>query len=144
MYTWILSTGWWETRAPVNPDAVFVTGFLCISLICGFIYINRQDFTWHTSQSMFFFLQSKNPWRLIDLNIFICCFAFVEWNSLPPFQSDLMNLSGWSWQLRVCIVFGVLVKYIGLILGNPQSVKRLTLEFSYFSPFSSSYLTVCV
>ncbi|XP_058195319.1 uncharacterized protein LOC131311767 isoform X1 [Rhododendron vialii] len=41
MYTWILSTGWWESRAPVNPDAVIVIGFLCTSLICGFIYINR-------------------------------------------------------------------------------------------------------
>ena len=41
MYTWILSTGWWETRAPVNPDAVVVVGFLCICLIGGFIYINR-------------------------------------------------------------------------------------------------------
>ncbi|KAJ8753565.1 hypothetical protein K2173_022806 [Erythroxylum novogranatense] len=41
MYTWILSTGWWSSRAPVNPDAVLVTGFLCICLIGGFIYINR-------------------------------------------------------------------------------------------------------
>lgn len=41
MYTWILSTGWWKTRAPVNPDACFVVGFLCICLIGGFIYINR-------------------------------------------------------------------------------------------------------
>uniref|UniRef100_A0A7N0V1F1 Uncharacterized protein n=1 Tax=Kalanchoe fedtschenkoi TaxID=63787 RepID=A0A7N0V1F1_KALFE len=41
MYTWILSTGWWEGRAPVNPDAVFVIGFLCSCLIGGFIYINR-------------------------------------------------------------------------------------------------------
>ncbi|GER56863.1 ethylene induced calmodulin binding protein [Striga asiatica] len=22
MYTWILSTGWWKTRAPIDPDAV--------------------------------------------------------------------------------------------------------------------------
>ncbi|XP_056170236.1 uncharacterized protein LOC115691740 isoform X2 [Syzygium oleosum] len=42
MYTWILSTGWWKNRAPVNPDAVVVVGFLCICLICGFIYINRS------------------------------------------------------------------------------------------------------
>lgn len=41
MYTWILSTGWWKNRAPVNPDAVVVVGFLCICLICGFVYINR-------------------------------------------------------------------------------------------------------
>ncbi|KOM32825.1 hypothetical protein LR48_Vigan01g238100 [Vigna angularis] len=27
-YTWILSTGWWQSRAPVTPDAVLVVGFL--------------------------------------------------------------------------------------------------------------------
>lgn len=41
MYTWILSTGWWVSRAPINPDAVVVVAFLCSSLIGGFIYINR-------------------------------------------------------------------------------------------------------
>ncbi|CAL8158516.1 unnamed protein product [Prunus armeniaca] len=40
MYTWILSTGWWKGRAPINPDAVVVVGLLCIVLIGGFIYIN--------------------------------------------------------------------------------------------------------
>ena len=41
MYTWILSTGWWAGRAPINPDAVVVVGVLCTCLIGGFIYINR-------------------------------------------------------------------------------------------------------
>lgn len=41
MYTWILSTGWWKSRAPINPDAVVVIAVLCTILICGFIYINR-------------------------------------------------------------------------------------------------------
>ncbi|PIN01759.1 hypothetical protein CDL12_25729 [Handroanthus impetiginosus] len=41
MYTWILSTGWWKTRAPINPDAVIVIGLLCATLIGGFIYIYR-------------------------------------------------------------------------------------------------------
>ncbi|KAG9448720.1 hypothetical protein H6P81_008685 [Aristolochia fimbriata] len=41
MYTWILSTGWWNTRAPNNPEAVIVVGFLCSCLIGGFIYIYR-------------------------------------------------------------------------------------------------------
>ncbi|KAF3437059.1 hypothetical protein FNV43_RR19812 [Rhamnella rubrinervis] len=41
MYTWILSTGWWKNRAPINPDAVVVTGFLCTCLLGGFIFINR-------------------------------------------------------------------------------------------------------
>uniref|UniRef100_A0A0D9W5Y8 Uncharacterized protein n=1 Tax=Leersia perrieri TaxID=77586 RepID=A0A0D9W5Y8_9ORYZ len=42
MYTWILSTGWWKGRAPINLDAVFVVGLLCIALILGFMYINRM------------------------------------------------------------------------------------------------------
>ncbi|KAL2515786.1 uncharacterized protein Fot_29757 [Forsythia ovata] len=41
MYTWILSTGWWKSRAPINPDAVVVISLLCTTLIGGFIYINR-------------------------------------------------------------------------------------------------------
>ncbi|XP_060170395.1 uncharacterized protein LOC132601309 [Lycium barbarum] len=41
MYTWILSTGWWEGRAPINPDAVVVVCILCCCLIADFIYINR-------------------------------------------------------------------------------------------------------
>lgn len=41
MYTWILSTGWWINRAPIDPDAVIVVGFLCTLLLLGFIYINR-------------------------------------------------------------------------------------------------------
>lgn len=41
MYVWILSTGWWKGRAPINPDAVVVIAVLCTCLIGGFIYINR-------------------------------------------------------------------------------------------------------
>lgn len=41
MYTWILSTGWWEGRAPINLDAVVVVGLLCTCLVGGFVYINR-------------------------------------------------------------------------------------------------------
>ncbi|XP_057547455.1 uncharacterized protein LOC130826004 [Amaranthus tricolor] len=40
-YTWILSTGWWDGRAPINPDAVLVVSLLCIALIIGFAYIHR-------------------------------------------------------------------------------------------------------
>ncbi|GMI96399.1 hypothetical protein HRI_003309200 [Hibiscus trionum] len=50
MYTWILSTGWWINRAPVNPDAVVVVGFLCTCLIGGFIYINRVRSTKSTGK----------------------------------------------------------------------------------------------
>ncbi|XP_039044624.1 uncharacterized protein LOC120184146 [Hibiscus syriacus] len=42
MYTWIMSTGWWINRAPINPDAVIIVGFLCVCLVGGFIYINSQ------------------------------------------------------------------------------------------------------
>lgn len=41
LYVWILSTGWWATAAPINPDAAVIVGFLCTCLIGGFIYINR-------------------------------------------------------------------------------------------------------
>ncbi|XP_021718965.1 uncharacterized protein LOC110686666 isoform X1 [Chenopodium quinoa] len=41
VYTWILSTGWWANRAPINPDAVIVISLLCTGLILGFIYIHR-------------------------------------------------------------------------------------------------------
>ncbi|XP_054804835.1 uncharacterized protein LOC129307908 isoform X3 [Prosopis cineraria] len=41
VYTWILSTGWWERRAPINPDAVVAVTFLCTFLYGGFFYINR-------------------------------------------------------------------------------------------------------
>ncbi|KAI9074515.1 hypothetical protein K1719_043514 [Acacia pycnantha] len=41
VYTWILSTGWWESRAPINPDAVVAISFLCTCLYGGFFYINR-------------------------------------------------------------------------------------------------------
>ncbi|GAU19657.1 hypothetical protein TSUD_185730 [Trifolium subterraneum] len=43
MYTWILSTGWWQSRAPVNPDAVVVVIILCACLIGGFFYLNRAS-----------------------------------------------------------------------------------------------------
>ncbi|KHN48604.1 hypothetical protein glysoja_015752 [Glycine soja] len=42
-YTWILSTGRWQSRAPVNPDAVVVVVFLCACLIGGFFYLNRAN-----------------------------------------------------------------------------------------------------
>ncbi|OIW17722.1 hypothetical protein TanjilG_29072 [Lupinus angustifolius] len=45
MYTWILSTGWWESRAPVNPDSVVLVGLCCVCLIGGFVYLNRANAT---------------------------------------------------------------------------------------------------
>ncbi|XP_010271959.1 PREDICTED: uncharacterized protein LOC104607899 isoform X2 [Nelumbo nucifera] len=51
-YSWILSTGWWKSRAAVNPDAVIVVGFLCTFLIGGFIYINRHSL-WILSSELF-------------------------------------------------------------------------------------------
>ncbi|XP_078166144.1 uncharacterized protein LOC144560769 [Carex rostrata] len=43
MYKWILSTGWWKGSAPIDADSVFVIGFLCTSLLAGFVYINRVN-----------------------------------------------------------------------------------------------------
>ncbi|XP_048557863.1 uncharacterized protein LOC125538642 isoform X4 [Triticum urartu] len=60
MYTWILRTGWWKGRAPINPDAVFVVGLLCVCLIGGFVYINRvnhgKSVTEKSNQSFFLIL----------------------------------------------------------------------------------------
>lgn len=41
MYSWILSTGWWKSQAPNNPEAVIVVGLLYSLLVGGFIYIYR-------------------------------------------------------------------------------------------------------
>ncbi|KAK7265705.1 hypothetical protein RJT34_33328 [Clitoria ternatea] len=43
MYTWILSTGWWQSEAPNHPDAVVVVCILCVLLLCGFLYLNRAS-----------------------------------------------------------------------------------------------------
>ncbi|CAL5197467.1 unnamed protein product [Lathyrus oleraceus] len=71
MYRWILSTGWWNGRAPVNPDAVVVVGFLCVCLIGGFIYLNRAS--------------SSKPYQSMILVIFIAslyclwCITQIHW-----------------------------------------------------------------
>lgn len=81
MYTWILSTGYWEGRAPINPDAVVVVGILCTGLIGGFIYINRWLFESFRS-SMFGFLFPKNvtdPWHI--------CWSIVLAHRVKPPKS---------------------------------------------------------
>ncbi|KAI4336119.1 hypothetical protein L6164_014688 [Bauhinia variegata] len=83
MYTWILSTGWWESRAPVYPDAVIVTGFLCVCLIGGFFYFNRVN----ASNSM-----KKKTYQSLKLilliAIFYClwCASQIYWTNprRPP------------------------------------------------------------
>lgn len=75
MYTWILSTGWWKNRAPINPDSVFVVGFLCSCLIGGFIYINRSTFFLGTCMHIFIWLYSSVAVLLDILYIDQHCFA---------------------------------------------------------------------
>ena len=41
MYTWILCTGWWKGRAPINPDAVVIVGLLCTCLMGG-VCVHQQ------------------------------------------------------------------------------------------------------
>ncbi|XP_065876192.1 uncharacterized protein [Euphorbia lathyris] len=80
MYTWILSTGWWKNRAPVNPDAVIVVGFLCTCLIGGFIYINRVKSSKYTRK------QSYQSLKLIlTVAILYClwCASQIYW-IYPP------------------------------------------------------------
>ncbi|XP_048444995.1 uncharacterized protein LOC125479566 isoform X2 [Pyrus x bretschneideri] len=75
-YTWILSTGWWEGRAPVNPDAVVVVGILCIILIGGFVYINRvRPHRYITKQS----IQSAILIAIVALLYSLWCASQIFW-----------------------------------------------------------------
>lgn len=80
MYTWILSTGWWKSRAPINPDAVVVVGLLCSCLIGGFIYINRvkpgKSITTQTSESM--------KLILVIIGLYcLWCISQIYWRNPP-------------------------------------------------------------
>ncbi|XP_017973858.1 PREDICTED: uncharacterized protein LOC18603872 isoform X2 [Theobroma cacao] len=76
MYTWILSTGWWINRAPVNPDAVIVVGLLCTCLIGGFIYINRTRLTKSTRKQSY---QSMKLILIIASLYCLWCASQVYW-----------------------------------------------------------------
>ncbi|XP_077237769.1 uncharacterized protein LOC143879315 [Tasmannia lanceolata] len=80
MYSWILSTGWWKSRAPVNPDAVIVVGFLCSCLIGGFVYINRmkpgKSITTQSSQSLRLILVVTSLYCL-------WCMSQIYWRNPP-------------------------------------------------------------
>ncbi|XVF09255.1 hypothetical protein REPUB_Repub07fG0076500 [Reevesia pubescens] len=76
MYTWILSTGWWINRAPVNPDAVIVVGFLCTCLIGGFIYINRARLTKSTTKPSY---QSMKLVLIIASLYCLWCASQIYW-----------------------------------------------------------------
>ena len=82
MYSWILSTGWWINRAPVNPDAVIVVGFLCTCLIVGFIYINRCLFLKFDMLLWSYYFQLW-VWSLINWYCTAILFAEQGWQSLP-------------------------------------------------------------
>ncbi|KAH1030237.1 hypothetical protein J1N35_046129 [Gossypium stocksii] len=76
MYTWILSTGWWINRAPVNPDAVVVVGFLCTCLIGGFIYINRVGLPKSTRKQSY---QSMKLIMIIASLYSLWCASQIYW-----------------------------------------------------------------
>ncbi|XAR72640.1 hypothetical protein NMG60_11019353 [Bertholletia excelsa] len=100
MYTWILSTGWWEGRAPVNPDAVIVVGFLCTFLICGFIYINR------VKSSKSFRKQSNQSTRLILIIASLYCLWCASQIYLRSSRHDRAAsalIRPWSETLRLLI-----------------------------------------
>ena len=72
MYTWILSTGWWVSRAPIDPDAVLVVAVLCTSLIGGFIYINRYSFG--VMEANYYIVLRVIPMRLVsDTYLLLFC-----------------------------------------------------------------------
>lgn len=62
MYSWVLSTGWWESRAPINSDAVVIVGFLCTCLIGGFFHINRYFPWFHPKLCLNFTRHSYSSW----------------------------------------------------------------------------------
>ncbi|XP_022738429.1 uncharacterized protein LOC111291107 [Durio zibethinus] len=76
MYTWILSTGWWINRAPVNPDAVIVVGLLCTCLIGGFLYINRARLTKSTRKQSY---QSMKLILIIASLYCLWCASQIYW-----------------------------------------------------------------
>eukprot|EP00850_Spirogloea_muscicola_P020247 SM000211S06617 [mRNA] locus=s211:25842:27497:+ [translate_table: standard] len=43
LYRWIISTGWWDGPAPIEPESVIVIGSLCVALLVGFYFINRPQ-----------------------------------------------------------------------------------------------------
>ncbi|GAQ82224.1 hypothetical protein KFL_001040270 [Klebsormidium nitens] len=45
MMRWVISTGWWETDAPVDVAAVLVVGALSCALLGGFAWMYRSSFT---------------------------------------------------------------------------------------------------
>ncbi|KAJ4849186.1 hypothetical protein Tsubulata_044778 [Turnera subulata] len=75
-YTWILSTGWWKNRAPVNPDAVVVVGFLCTCLLGGFVYINRVSSVKSIQKQSY---QSLNLMLIIVSLYCLWCASQIYW-----------------------------------------------------------------
>ncbi|KAJ4973872.1 hypothetical protein NE237_007046 [Protea cynaroides] len=79
MYSWILSTGWWKSRAPINSDAVVVVGFLCSCLIGCFIYINRVKPVKYRAQSG----QSVRLILVIASLYCLWCASQIYWRNPP-------------------------------------------------------------
>ncbi|XP_008781993.1 uncharacterized protein LOC103701631 [Phoenix dactylifera] len=80
MYSWVLSTGWWKGRAPINPEAVVVIGILCTCLIGGFIYINR------VKQGKSVLAKSNQSFRLVlAIAALYCmwCASQIYWRNPP-------------------------------------------------------------
>jgi hypothetical protein len=95
MYTWILSTGWWQSRAPVNPDAVVVVIILCACLIGGFFYLNR--------------LILSLPLSMLSISSYIveiACFWHVFLlSSLPCRASSSNSIKKKSYQSMLLMIF---------------------------------------
>ncbi|KAJ4850869.1 hypothetical protein Tsubulata_007107, partial [Turnera subulata] len=75
-HTWILSTGWWKNRAPVNPDAVVVVGFLCTCFLGGFVYINRVSSVKSIQKQSY---QSLNLMLIIVSLYCLWCASRIYW-----------------------------------------------------------------
>ncbi|CAN6448660.1 unnamed protein product [Victoria cruziana] len=79
-YLWILSTGWWQERAPNNPDAVMVVGILTASLLIGFVHINS------TSSGKSLENQTSRSVKLIVVIVLLYCLwclSQLYWRNPP-------------------------------------------------------------
>jgi hypothetical protein len=107
MYTWILSTGWWQSRAPVNSDAVVVVIILCACLIGGFVYLNR--------------LILSLPLSMLSIKLycrdsmFLTCFSFV----LIALQSKFLKLNKEK-IISVNATYDIYSFFILLMVYNPD------------------------
>lgn len=113
IYTWILSTGWWKTRAAINLDAVVVISILCAALIGGFIYIHRVKATRCTTKDVV-----KSVKLMLVVGIAYCLWCWSQIYLVTPRRAPV----GEEADLGVLVFLGVfffLPHWFCIISMNP-------------------------